>query len=103
MDYLKSLEAYRRQQEKLRWQGSFCDYLELVKEDPTIAKTAHNRIYDMIVQAGIEETAQGKKYNFFSQEIFGLDAVLQRLVEEYFHSSACRLDVRKRILLQWVR
>ncbi|MGI6679338.1 MAG: PrkA family serine protein kinase [Dehalobacterium sp.] len=99
MDYLKSLEAYRRQQEKLRWQGSFCDYLELVKEDPTIAKTAHNRIYDMIVQAGIEETAQGKKYNFFSQEIFGLDAVLQRLVEEYFHSSACRLDVRKRILL----
>lgn len=99
MDYLKSLEEYRRQQEKLRWQGSFLEYMELIKKDPAIVKTAHTRVYDMIVQAGIEETALGKKYNFFSHEIFGLDGVLQKLVEEYFHSSARRLDVRKRILL----
>lgn len=36
---------------------------------------------------------------FFAGQIFGLDKVLQRLVEEYFHSAARRLDVRKRILL----
>lgn len=57
MDYLKSLEEYRRQQEKLRWQGSFLEYMELIKKDPAIVKTAHTRVYDMIVQAGIEETA----------------------------------------------
>lgn len=99
MDYLRSLEEYRRQQEKLVWQGTFRDYIELVKKNPDIVKTAHTRIYDMIKAAGIDETPAGKRYNFFSGEIFGLDVVLQRLVEEYFHSAARRLDVRKRILL----
>ena len=99
MDFFKSLEEYRCQQEKLIWQGTFRDYLELVKKNPKIVKTAHSRIYDMIVKAGVEETSLGKRYHFFSREIFGLDEVLERLVEEYFHSAACRLDVRKRILL----
>ncbi|MGZ4107691.1 MAG: PrkA family serine protein kinase, partial [Tumebacillaceae bacterium] len=39
------------------------------------------------------------EYLFFSNEIFGLNASIERLVEEYFHSAARRLDVRKRILL----
>ncbi|ATW25540.1 PrkA family serine protein kinase [Candidatus Formimonas warabiya] len=99
MDYLKSLEEYRRQQQNLMWQGTFRDYLELVKKNPKLVKTAHTRIYDMIMAAGVGETSYGKNYHFFSSEIFGLDTVLQRLVEEYFHSAARRLDVRKRILL----
>lgn len=37
--------------------------------------------------------------NFFDQELFGLEESLERLVEEYFHPAAKRLDVRKRILL----
>lgn len=99
MDYLKSLEEYRHRQESLRWRGKFRDYLELIRENPQLVKTAHHRIYDMILTSGVEETLQGKKYHFFSHQIFGLDKVLQCLVEEYFHSAARRLDVRKRILL----
>ena len=38
-------------------------------------------------------------YKFFGQEIFGLETAIERLVEEYFHPAARRLDVRKRILL----
>lgn len=38
-------------------------------------------------------------YRFFGEEIFGLESALERLVEEYFHPAAKRLDVRKRILL----
>ncbi|WP_313471677.1 PrkA family serine protein kinase, partial [Lysinibacillus sp.] len=40
-----------------------------------------------------------KMYKFFGQEIFGLETAIERLVEEYFHPAARRLDVRKRILL----
>lgn len=36
---------------------------------------------------------------FFDRELFGLEESLERLVEEYFHPAAKRLDVRKRILL----
>lgn len=53
----------------------------------------------MIKSAGIEEKNGQKIYKFFSNEIFGLESTIERLVEEYFHPAAKRLDVRKRILL----
>src|SRR5699024_6246057 len=40
-----------------------------------------------------------KMYNFFGEEIFGLEEAIEKLVEEYLHPAAKRLDVRKRILL----
>ncbi|MBW4840808.1 MAG: PrkA family serine protein kinase, partial [Paenibacillaceae bacterium] len=57
------------------------------------------RVYEMIKSYGIEEDDGRKRYKFFEQEIFGLDRAVEKLVEEYFHSAARRLDVRKRILL----
>src|SRR5690606_25483047 len=86
-------------EEHLAWQGTFAEYYELVKANPRIAAHAHARVYDMIVSHGVEEAGGRKRYRFFAQDIFGLDEALERLVEEYFHSAARRLDVRKRILL----
>lgn len=100
MGILDRLAAYRAQEEELLWEGTMADYIELVKKQPSIAETAHSRIYHMIARAGIDEGENGRKqYRFFADELFGLDQPLERLIEEYFHSSAKRLDVRKRILL----
>lgn len=99
MTILSKLEEYRRQERKNTWEGTFANYLEMVKEKPHVTQLAHARIYNMIKSHGVEEVNGVKKYKFFEREIFGLDKTLQRLVEEYFHSSAKRLDVRKRILL----
>lgn len=99
MDILKKIEQHRETEERLKWEGTFADYLELLKERPWVAQTAHSRIYNMIKDAGIEEVDGLRKYNFFSNQLFGLEEALERLVEEYFHPSAKRLDVRKRILL----
>ncbi|GAW28316.1 PrkA family serine protein kinase [Carboxydocella sp. ULO1] len=99
MDFLQKLELYRQQQEALAWEGTFKDYLQLVKARPYIAQLSHARIYNMIKDADIEEENGVKKYKFFAEEIFGLEKTLEKLVEEYFHSAARRLDVRKRILL----
>ncbi|MGE5674346.1 MAG: PrkA family serine protein kinase [Mycobacterium leprae] len=96
---LKRLEEHRLQQSKLSWAGTFADYLDLVGKNPAIAQFAHARIYQMIVSAGVKEVNGVRRYRFFEQELFGLDRALERLVEEYFHPSARRLDVRKRILL----
>src|SRR5690606_27752138 len=49
--------------------------------------------------AGGEEFNGQRKYKCFDQQLFGLEEALERLVEEYFHPAAKRLDVRKRILL----
>jgi len=99
MDLLKRLEEYREQEKKLDWQGTFKDYFDLVVKNPSIAQLSHARIYSMILSAGEETTRDGeKKYNFFSEDIFGLERTLQQLME-YFGSAARRLEVRKRILL----
>ena len=99
MDFIKRLEDHRSTEKKLAWQGTFLEYLDIVKKIPEVAQLSHARIYEMIRSAGIEEINGVKSYKFFSSEIFGLDKTLEKLVEEYFHPAARRLDVRKRILL----
>ena len=73
--------------------------MNIVKERPEVAQTAHSRVYNMIKSSGLKEKDGKKLYNFFGKEIFGLESAIERLVEEYFHPAARRLDVRKRILL----
>ncbi|MBM7868196.1 protein prkA [Heliobacterium gestii] len=99
MEFLNKLENYRQRERDLAWEGTFREYLHLVKERPFITQLAHSRIYNMIVSEGVEEVNGVKRYKFFSHEMFGLDKTLETLVEEYFHSSARRTEVRKRILL----
>jgi serine protein kinase len=100
MDILRRIEDHREREEKLKWEGTFAEYLDIVKEKPHVACTAHARVYNMIKHAGIEEREDGHKdYLFFSRELYGLERAIERLVEDYFHSAAQRLDVRKRILL----
>ena len=99
MDFIRLLEEHREKEGRLRWEGSFAEYLELVRRQPAVARLAHARIYDMIINEGVEETGGMKKYRFFAKEIFGLNRMLSRLVEDYFHSASRRLEVRKRILL----
>ncbi|MBU8908930.1 PrkA family serine protein kinase [Desertibacillus haloalkaliphilus] len=99
MDILDKARQYREEEERLTWRGTFAEYLELLKENPNIAQTAHSRVYNMIKDAGIEEVDGKKRYKFFDGDIYGLEDSIEKLVEEYFHSAAKRLDVRKRILL----
>ena len=99
MDILKKIEQYREEEERLKWEGTFADYLALIKEKPWVTQTAHSRVYNMIKDAGVEEKNGKKVYSFFKDSIYGLEEALEKLVEEYFHSAAKRLDVRKRILL----
>ncbi|MDQ0205255.1 PrkA family serine protein kinase [Alkalicoccobacillus murimartini] len=99
MSILKKIERFREEEERLKWEGTFEDYLELIKEKPYVTQTAHSRVYNMIHDAGVEEKDGKKTFSFFKEQIYGLEESIEQLVEEYFHSAAKRLDVRKRILL----
>lgn len=99
MEILNRLEEYQKKEKELRWEGDFAQYLEMVSQKPQIARLAHATIYEMIKSHGISEVDGKKRYQFFDKEIFGLEKAIERLVEEYFHPAARRLDVRKRILL----
>ena len=99
MDLVKRLEEYRDRERGLMWEGTFAQYFEIASKRPQVARLSHERIYHMIMDAGIETTRTGDpRYNFFIQEIFGIEKPLQQIVD-YFHSAAQRLEVRKRVLL----
>ena len=99
MDIFERIKDSRQVEDRLKWEGTFKEYLDIVKRRPEVAQTAHARVYSMIKEAGYSNEEGKKSYHFFENEIFGLEDAIERLVEEYFHPAAKRLDVRKRILL----
>ena len=91
------------------WQGTFEEYLGLVRKDPRVTRTAYQRIYDMILSHGTSRHVDSKKeivhYNFFDDPvdkgkdaIFGLDLALMKLVA-VFKSAARGLGTERRVLL----
>src|SRR5438045_4222971 len=99
MDVVKGLEEYRDRERELKWEGTFAQYFEIATKKSEVTRLAHERIYRMIMDAGVVTSRSGEPlFNFFSDEIFGIERPLQQIVE-YFHSAAQRLEVRKRILL----
>src|SRR5713226_9527621 len=99
MDLVKRLEEYRDRERGLLWEGTFAQYFEIATKKPEVSRLAHDRIYRMIMDAGLETTRTGEpRYDFFTQDIFGIEKPLQQIVD-YFHSAAQRLEVRKRVLL----
>ena len=91
------------------WQGSFEEYLELVRQEPRITRTAYQRLYDMILSHGTTRYVDAKKtvihYNFFDDTIddgkdavFGLDVPLMKLVS-VFKSAAKGYGTERRVLL----
>jgi len=95
--------------EKLHWEGSFDDYLKIVKEDPRVTRTSFQRLYDMILSFGRTEYIDSKKklahYHFFDDPIengrdavFGLDVPLMRLVN-VIKSAALGYGTEKRVIL----
>lgn len=89
-DRIAAMQDYAAYKE-LTWEGSFDEYLDLVRERPQVTRNAYQRVYDMIISHGSEEYIDNKKklvrYNFFKDEankganaVFGLDIPLMRLV-----------------------
>ena len=78
---------------------TFAKYLEMVAEDPRLARLSHALISDMIEAEGISVGPDGEeRFDLFEGELFGQEHVIQQ-VADYFRAAGRRLDVRKRILL----
>jgi len=93
------------------WQGKFLGYLEKVKQDPSIAKLAHARIYDVILKLDtrdIQETDDPhikrlykdeaiKVYSFFADEFFGIEKTIAQIVR-YFHAASLKGEESRQVL-----
>ncbi len=95
--------------QSLIWEGGFLDYLQIVEKNPKVARSAFQRVYDMLLSYGFEEYTEYKKkivhYKFFEDPIdkgkdalFGIDLPLMKLVNT-FQAAARRYGPEKRIIL----
>lgn len=93
----------------VNWRGSLEEYLEAFLKKPAIARSAYQRLYDMIMSYGVEEYKEYKKlitkYTFFSDPfdngkdaIFGIDLHLMKLVN-VVKAAALRYGPEKRVIL----
>ena len=44
--------------QKKHWEGTFEEYLDIVREHPEVTRTAYQRLYDMILSHGTEEVVR---------------------------------------------
>ena len=102
---LQDLDQYREQ----HWEGSFAEYLEIVREQPGVVRNAYQRLYDMILSFGVDTYTEYKKpitrYKFFDDPIedgkdaiFGIDVHLMKLVN-VLKSAALGLGPERRVIL----
>ena len=75
---IAAMQDYERYRD-LAWEGSFEEYLGVIRERPQVTRNAFQRVYDMVISYGTEEYIDNKKklvrYNFFRDEI---EVVLER-------------------------
>lgn len=108
IDRIGAMQDFKLYRE-LSWEGSFEEYLAVVRERPQVTRNAYQRLYDMVISFGTEEYIDNKKkltrYNFFRDEmnnganaIFGLDIPLMRLVH-VLKAAAEGYGPEKRVIL----
>jgi serine protein kinase len=101
----QNLSAYQQE----NWEGGFEDYLEIVRKNPKVTRTSHQRLYDMVIEYGTYTIEDGNeeltRYKFFDDPagngedaIYGLTKPLMALVN-VFKSAALKYGAEKRVLL----
>jgi serine protein kinase len=109
--FAELIEKDRSLREAKLWRGSFLQYLEKVKEDPSICKLAHARLYDLVLEHGQEDLAKSedpriqrlfgddpvKVYGFFKEEFFGIERTIAQIVR-YLHSAALKGEESRQVL-----
>lgn len=111
IDFAALIEQDRQERQKRQWEGTFLEYLELVKERPQLADLAHKRMYEMLVGPGVSDLdteadprakrlfgdQKVKVHNFFKDEFFGMERTLDKIVR-YFHSAAMGGEEARQVL-----
>ena len=104
--FLEDIKDYRKMKQYEPWKGTFLEYLEIVKKDPRLIKSAGARIYEMIMREGTQIIDNEKvrrifngpitQYNFF-YDFYGIEKQIEQLVN-YFKAHAAGLEESRQIL-----
>ena len=109
------LEAIKKQRasssKKKKFEGSLMDYVEMVQKDPSIVKSSHKRLYDCLMNHGVEKMSDSDPrkhkifngdsvpvYSYFKDEFFGMERVISKIMR-FLKSASLRGEESKQVLL----
>ncbi len=104
------IKSDRQERKKQQFEGTFLDYLEILRKNPSLCMLAHQRMYELIVNEGIkiintEEIPRLrriygndtiKKYEFF-KDFYGINKTLMKIVS-YFKTAAMKGEEARQVL-----
>ena len=109
--FLEVIEKQRSQKKRKKFEGTFLEYLEMVKKNPGVVKLAHKRLYDVVTECGSEvledsDPRKGKIFNgdnvkiyhYFKEEFFGMERVIAKVMR-YLRSASLKGEESRQVLL----
>src|SRR3990170_2964439 len=93
------------------WRGNLLGYLDKLKEDASVTKLAHARIYDIVMKGGVRDIQETddprikrlykdesvKVFDFFADEFFGIEKTVANIVR-YFHAASLKGEESRQVL-----
>ena len=83
-DFLKLIQEQRKKSKKEKFNGTFIEFLERVKEDPSIADSSHKKLYDVISSKGVSTMpdSDSRKSKIFENENIKKVEIISHIEEE---------------------
>lgn len=110
-NFLDIIKKQRKKSKEKKFEGTFLEYLELVQQNPDIAKHAHKRLYDSIRSQGVYEIPDDdprkrkifdnesiRIYEYFDKEFFGMESVIEKIMR-YLKGASLRGEESRQVLL----
>ena len=104
LTFIEDLNAFASEHKASRWSGTFADFLsEIVPSNPRrYTRVSHQYIFDMLCwyrnKRRVEDSESTAPTELFTEDLFGIDNALDRVVE-YFKAASAGSDVGRRLLL----
>jgi len=109
--FLDLIKSQRDNKSDTKFEGNFLEYLDLVRENPSVVKHAHKRLNDTIEGFGVsvipDEDPRKRKvfdgdnlkmYEYFKDEFFGHERVIAKIMR-FLKSAALKGEESRQVLL----
>ena len=109
--FLDLIKSQRDNKPDTKFEGTFLEYLEVVRENPGVVKHAHKRLNDTVEGFGVsvlpDEDPRKRKifdgdnikiYDYFKEEFFGHERVIAKIMR-FLKSAALKGEESRQVLL----
>ncbi len=109
--FLKLVGKHREQKKASKFEGTLSDYLAILEKDSDVTKLAHRRLFDSIVEHGVNKMdttvdrtnklfsgEELRVYDYFQKNFFGMERSLAKIMR-FLRSASLKGEESRQVLL----